>query len=80
MSLMWNDPHDGIGMMIYNNRKGGFFDNPGPPHSFGTDVTEDFLIRHNFILLIRSHEFCKQGFFKSHNNYCLTIFSAPNYW
>lgn len=80
MSLLWNDPHDGFGMLVFNHRKRSTSDNYGPPHSFGVDITHDFLACYNYSLLIRSHEFCKHGFFMSHNDKCLTVFSAPNYW
>lgn len=72
MSLMWNDPHDGPGMI--GSKRGGL------THSFGSDVTFQFLRRHGFSMLIRSHEYHRDGFFYSQNKQCLTIFSAPNYW
>ena len=70
-SLLWNDPHDGFGMR--GSLRGG------STLSFGSDVTERFLARHGFTLLIRSHEYHKNGYFYSQNNKCLTVFSAPNY-
>lgn len=72
MAMLWNDPHDGYGMRGSNRG--------GATLSFGKDVTFDFLYRHNFKLLIRSHEYHKDGYFFCHDNFCLTIFSAPNYW
>jgi len=70
-SLLWNDPHEGLGMRV--SRRGG------STFAFGWDVTFDFLRRHGFTLLIRSHEYHREGHFFSHNNQCLTVFSAPNY-
>lgn len=71
MSLLWNDPHEGFGMKP--SLRGG------STLSFGRDITQKFLLRHGFSLLIRSHEYHKDGFFYSHGKQCLTIFSAPNY-
>ena len=72
MSMLWNDPHEGLGMK--GSKRGG------STLSFGKDVTFDFLNRHNFNLLIRSHEYHMDGYFFMHDQACLTIFSAPNYW
>lgn len=70
-ALLWNDPHEGRGM-IPSRRGGSTF-------AFGSDITRDFLNRHQFELLIRSHEYHRDGFFYSQNGKCLTVFSAPNY-
>jgi len=70
-SLLWNDPFDGFGMRP--SKRGG------SALEFGLDVTLGFLKRHDFHLLIRSHEYASQGFFYSHDRRCLTVFSAPNY-
>ena len=72
MNLLWNDPQEGLGMAP-SHRGGNTL-------SFGKDVTSDFLLRHNFSLLIRSHEYHAKGYFFCHDDLCLTIFSAPNYW
>lgn len=72
MSMMWNDPHDGLGM--WESKRGGL------TLSFGGDITYEFLARHDFSLLIRSHEYHKDGYFYCQNRQCLTVFSAPNYW
>ena len=31
-------------------------------------------------LLVRSHEVKEDGYEVAHGGYCVTIFSAPNYW
>ena len=69
--LLWNDPHEALGMRM--SKRGG------STLAFGWDVTFSFLKRHGFSLLIRSHEYHRDGFFFCHNNLCLTVFSAPNY-
>lgn len=70
-ALLWNDPHEGLGMIP--SRRGG------TTLAFGWDVTVAFLNRHRFDLLIRSHEYHQDGYAFCHNNKCLTVFSAPNY-
>lgn len=69
--LLWNDPHEGLGMR--ESKRGGY------TFSFGSDITKSFLQRHELELLIRSHEYHREGYFFCHDNLCLTIFSAPNY-
>ena len=70
-ALLWNDPHEGLGMRP--SRRGG------STLAFGWDVTFAFLKRNGFDLLIRSHEYHHDGYFYCHNDLCLTVFSAPNY-
>ena len=71
MALLWNDPANPKG---YNRNQRG-------PNvfSFGPDITEKFLSKHNLSLLIRSHEFKVFGHQYTHNSKCLTIFSCPDY-
>jgi len=69
--LMWCDPCNQAGI---NRSKRG----PGVV-TFCPDVTERFLNENNLQLLIRSHEVKDEGFEWTHNNQCLTVFSAPNY-
>lgn len=68
--LLWSDPSETPGF------------NPnmrGTTHTFGPDKTEDFLNRHNFDLIVRSHQVQEEGYIEMHNNRCITLFSAPNY-
>lgn len=71
MALLWNDPtpHHGYSR---NSRGPRVF-------SFGPDITEEFLQKHNLSLLIRSHEYQVFGYQYTHNSKCLTIFSSPDY-
>ena len=71
MALLWNDP---------TNSKGYNRNIRGPNvFSFGPDITESFLAKHNLSLLIRSHECKIFGHQYTHNSKCLTVFSCPNY-
>jgi serine/threonine-protein phosphatase 5 len=46
----------------------------------GPDVTRAFLESNGLSLLVRSHEVKEDGYEVAHGGYCVTIFSAPNYW
>jgi diadenosine tetraphosphatase ApaH/serine/threonine PP2A family protein phosphatase len=70
--LRWNDPGNWPGMHVSER---GF-----NIQCFGPDITKDFLERHDYRLLIRSHQLVPGGYHFGHNGLCLTVFSAPNYW
>ena len=70
-ALIWNDPDEYCGYRG-NCRGAGVF-------SFGPDITESFLKRHNLSLLIRSHQYQVFGYRYDHSGKCLTVFSSPNY-
>ena len=71
MALLWNDPTTTYGYAT-NDRGPRVF-------SFGPDITEKFLKKHNLSLLIRSHEYQVFGHRYTHKSKCLTIFSCPDY-
>ncbi|CAH8496438.1 unnamed protein product [Heterobilharzia americana] len=70
--LLWSDPQSQSGLLMNERR--------GLGCSFGPDITENFLGRHNLSLLIRSHECKPEGFQWSHCKKLLTVFSASNYY
>ncbi|CAM2721085.1 unnamed protein product [Rotaria socialis] len=71
--LLWcdPDPEDRPGCRNNDNRSMACY--------FGPDVTEKFLSKNHFSMLIRSHEVKEKGYEFEHNNKVLTVFSASNY-
>lgn len=71
MALLWNDPSN---LMGYGSNSRG-----SNVYTFGHDVTDRFLKKHNLSLMIRSHEYKVSGHQYIHQSKCLTIFSCPDY-
>ncbi|CAF2529170.1 unnamed protein product [Rotaria sp. Silwood2] len=71
--LLWcdPDPEDRPGCRNNVGRRMACF--------FGPDITEQFLSKNHFSMLIRSHEVKEKGYEFEHNNKVLTVFSASNY-
>ena len=67
---LWSDPHDGDGRQPSKR---------GTGCQFGRDVTKRFLEENKLSLVVRSHEVKEEGFEVTHDGYCVTVFSAPNY-
>lgn len=67
---LWNDPQEEPGCTP-NKRGVGF--------AFGPDITQAYLEANGLSMVVRSHEVKDEGYELTHNGYCCTIFSAPNY-
>eukprot|EP00754_Rhynchopus_humris_P024010 Rhum_TRINITY_DN14858_c3_g1::Rhum_TRINITY_DN14858_c3_g1_i1::g.124068::m.124068/K06269/PPP1C; serine/threonine-protein phosphatase PP1 catalytic subunit len=69
--LLWGDPEEGIMGWGENDR--------GVSFTFGADVVEKFLRRHDFDLICRAHQVVEDGYQFFAQRQLITLFSAPNY-
>ena len=69
--LLWADPEEGLVGWGQNDR--------GVSFTFGTDVVERFLEKHDLDLLCRAHQVVEDGYQFFAKRSLITIFSAPNY-
>eukprot|EP00756_Hemistasia_phaeocysticola_P001768 Hpha_TRINITY_DN11231_c0_g1::TRINITY_DN11231_c0_g1_i1::g.167530::m.167530/K06269/PPP1C; serine/threonine-protein phosphatase PP1 catalytic subunit len=69
--LVWSDPEPEIVGWGDGSR--------GVSYSFGPDVVEKFLRRHDFDLVVRAHQVVEEGFEFFAQKQLITLFSAPKY-
>ncbi|CAF4049213.1 unnamed protein product [Rotaria sp. Silwood2] len=71
--LLWSDPdpQNRSGCRNNDDRYMGCF--------FGSNITEEFLNKNHFSMIIRSHQVKEKGYDFDHNRKVLTVFSASNY-
>ncbi len=65
--MLWSDPHDCVRLTKSSPCGSGKF--------FGKEITERFLKMLSVNVLIRGHEYCKEGFKINHDGKVLTLFS-----
>lgn len=69
--LLWSDPEKDISGWGENDR--------GVSFTFGPDVVQGFLRKHNLDLVCRAHQVVEDGYEFFSRRALVTIFSAPNY-
>jgi len=69
--LLWADPDQEVQGWQENDR--------GVSFTFGADVVENFLKRHEFDLVVRAHQVVEDGYEFFAKRQLVTVFSAPNY-
>ena len=78
LHALWSDPSDSDAAMRSGVHEGQRGDADIP--EFGPDVTERFCAANRVSLVIRAHQFCKQGYKIMHSGRLITLFSARNYF
>lgn len=69
--LLWSDPEKGIRGWGDNER--------GVSFTFGTEIVDNFLRKHDIDLICRAHQVVEDGYEFFAKRQLVTIFSAPNY-
>jgi len=69
--LLWSDPGDTQADWEDNER--------GVSYTFGRNVINEFLLRHDFDLVCRAHMVVEDGYEFFNERTLVTVFSAPNY-
>jgi len=70
--LLWSDPNE-HGELGWNESERGV------SHTFGADIVEKFLQKHDLDLICRAHQVKEEGYQFFAKRRLVTIFSAPNY-
>mmetsp|Transcript_55778 Transcript_55778/g.98896 ORF Transcript_55778/g.98896 Transcript_55778/m.98896 type:complete len:691 (+) Transcript_55778:76-2148(+) len=77
-NVLWSDPSDSDSAMrkgVHENHERG-----SGIVEFGPDVTRAFCKREGLSVVIRSHQYVRQGYKVMHGGHLLTLFSARNYF
>jgi len=69
--ILWSDPDSSVEGWAQNDR--------GVSFTFGKDVVESFLRRHDLDLIVRAHQVVEDGYEFFAKRELVTVFSAPNY-
>ena len=69
--LLWSDPNADVHGWGENDR--------GVSYTFGEDIVDKFLRKHDFDLICRAHQVVEDGYQFFAKRQLITIFSAPNY-
>jgi len=69
--FLWSDPDPDINGWAENAR--------GVSYTFGADVVHNFLVKHDFDLVVRAHQVVEDGYEFFAGRELVTLFSAPNY-
>lgn len=69
--LLWSDPDPKIDGWAMNSR--------GISYTYGQDIIEEFLAKHNLDLIVRAHQVVEDGYQFIANRKLVTVFSATNY-
>jgi len=69
--FLWSDPDPDISGWAENAR--------GVSYTFGADVVHNFLVKHDFDLVVRAHQVVEDGYEFFAGRELVTLFSAPNY-
>ncbi|KAG5484417.1 hypothetical protein LSCM4_07984 [Leishmania orientalis] len=69
--LLWSDPTSDVDTYKRNPRGCGFL--------FGPAASESFCTRNNLDFICRAHQVAMDGYFWTHDDRVVTVFSAPNY-
>jgi diadenosine tetraphosphatase ApaH/serine/threonine PP2A family protein phosphatase len=69
--LLWSDPAIGIGCFAQSARGCGW--------SFGPATSNNFCTKNRLNFICRAHQLAMDGYFWTHNDRVVTVFSAPNY-
>jgi len=80
LDALWSDPTDSDDLMrwgVHENLERG---SGAGVAEFGPDVTADFCRRDNLSLIVRSHQYVRQGYKVMHGGHLITLFSARNYF